>query len=263
MALLQIVREFCRRRGLPLPSTVVGAQDDTAVQLWGLMNEGIADICDRYEWQQLIIPTSFTHSSYIQYPSAKYVAIWLGESPLPFTPTAPPAWQQFRLIDYRAMLNHTLWDSTNRIEVAGPLNPKDWSQLIALEITPANYSYTIARNSLLIYPVPNPIGSVVFTMQYLSGWGVLNTATGVQERSYTTDNNSYPWFPPNIILQDLKWRWNQAKGLAYAEDMRICEEMILNLQARDPAPDIVMDNNWGFPNVVGPGLLVAAGNWRV
>ena len=50
LTLLGLVQEFCRRRALPIPISVTGSQDDGVIQMWGLLNEGISDIGDRFEW---------------------------------------------------------------------------------------------------------------------------------------------------------------------------------------------------------------------
>jgi hypothetical protein len=261
MNLLQMVREFCRRRGLPLPSTVVGAQDDTTQQLWGLMNEGLADLADRYEWPMLRRRIEFTHSNMASrgYP---YLALFFGDWPPGPLMHPPPDYPETVLPDVKAILNRTLWDITSGVEVVGPLDGKDWEQLMALKVAPANYSYSIARGGLFIYPVPQPVLGTRFAMEYLSTYAAYELVSLEIEMMYSKDTST-SLFPSQIILQDLKWRWNQTKGLPYAEDMRICEEMVLNHIARSPAPDIVMDNNWGFPNVAGPGLLVAAGSWKI
>ena len=242
MNLLALVQEFSRRRGLPIPGTVTGAQDDTVNQMWGLLNEGIADIADRFIWQHLRTRYVFAHAG-----STDYTALDLSENgPVP---------------GYKAMLNNTIWDTTNRRQVFGPYDPIQWEAMINLQVSQAVYNYTIYGNALRIYPVPDPIITDQFSMEYLSNYGVMNPDANELTLFYDIDT-AYPLFPSSLILQDLKWRWNQAKGLAYAEDMRQVEEMILNLQARDPAPDIVMDRS-GFDQVAQPGLLVAAGNWPI
>lgn len=240
MTLLQLVQEFCRRRGLPIPGTVTGAQDDTVVQMWGLLNEGISDIADRYEWQQLRTRYTFQHAN-----STGYTALDLSENgPVP---------------GYRGILNGTLWDTLGRRQVFGPYNPLEWEAMINLQVSQAVYNFTIYGGALRIYPAPSVPNPNQFAMEYLSNYGVWNPTTGVPTQFYDTDI-SYCRMPSTIALQDLKWRWNYQKGLAYAEDQRSLEEMLINLQGRDPAPDIIMDGK-RWDNVAMPGLLVAAGSW--
>src|SRR6185436_11577084 len=116
--LLQLVQEFCRRRALPIPGSVTGAQNDGVLQMWGLLNEGIADIADRYEWQMLRTRYTFAHAG-----STGYAALDLSESgPIP---------------DCKNILNRTLWDTLGRREVYGPFDPKSWEVLLNLQISQA------------------------------------------------------------------------------------------------------------------------------
>lgn len=242
MTLVQLVQEFCRRRAQPIPIAVTGSQNDGVVQMWGLLNEGISDIADRYEWQMLRTRYTFAHAG-----STAYGALDLSENgPIP---------------DCKAILNRTLWDTLGRREVYGPFDPKSWETLLNLQVSQAVYNFTIYGSELRIYPVPAVLTANQFAMEYISSYGVYNPNTPGTSLLFETDN-SYCRMPASLMLQDLKWRWNQAKGLAYAEDFRQCESMIQNLQSREPAPDIDMSNQ-GWDRVAAPGLLVAAGSWNI
>ena len=48
MTLLEIVQEFCRRQGLPVPSAVVSLGDDQLTQIVGLANELTAERAVRF-----------------------------------------------------------------------------------------------------------------------------------------------------------------------------------------------------------------------
>jgi hypothetical protein len=240
--LLGLTQEFCKRRGLPIPTSVSGSSDPTVLQIWGLLNEVVQTLVERFEWQTRRGRFSFMHQN-LNTTFISYGALYLGEldSPLP---------------DLRHMLNRTLWDSTNRREVSGPLTPKEWEALIHMGGSQAAYSYTVMDNYLCIYPVPVPQESVTFTCEWLSRYSVLTGGQGGD--SFLNDGSSCV-YPTAILLADLKWRWAAAKGLPYAEDFRTAEELIVNLMGREAAPDLHLDE--GGESRVGPGLLVAAGNW--
>lgn len=273
MTLLQMAQEFCKRRSLPQPLTVTAAQDDTTLQIWGLLNEGIADISDRFEWQQLrfrsnitkvavgtLTPGAQTDPSVDLDPTNPGV----GNVPLSFVQTAA-------VPGFRSIINRTFWDNSTRREIWGPFNPKDWEMMLALGISQTMYNYTVAIDHLLIWPPPPPddgvsappyIATVDWSFEYLSSYAIVNFDTGAATQLYTTDSD-YALFPSAILLQDLKWRWNYSKGLPYAEDMRIREEMITNLQGRQPAADLILDNPTYRSKLAGPGLYVAAGSWPI
>jgi hypothetical protein len=242
VTLLRLVQEFSRRRGLPIPISVTGNTNDGVQQIWGLLNEGIAAIADRYEWEYLRYRYTFAHAG-----STDYGALDLSEDgPIP---------------GYKSMLNRTLWDTLGRREVYGPFDPKSWETLLNLEVSQAVYNFTISGLYLRIYPVPDPIVDDQFALEYFSNFAVYNPDSAQHTLWFETDT-SVTGFPASVVLQDLKWRWNYTKGLPYAEDFRTSEEMIINLQARDPAPDIDMSNE-GWDQVAAPGLLVAAGSWNI
>lgn len=233
---LQIAQEFCKRQGLPSPATLVGAQDDLTRQIWGIMNEGIMDLVQRYDWQQLTIPYTFQHAG-----GADYEALDLSVA----------------LPDFDHIVQKTFWDATARIEVAGPMNEREWSTITTMLVSSANYCYRMRGDKILIFGVPSPLSSVDFTFEYVTAYGV--DTGGIPEEMFTTDA-SIPKLPSKVILADLKWRWRKEKGLPYAEDQRICEEMILGLISREPNSVLTLDS-CADSQVVGPGLLVAAGSW--
>jgi hypothetical protein len=255
LTLLSLTQEFCKRRGLPVPLTVSGAQDDTTLQIWGLLNEGAADIADRYEWQHL--RARYTLPTNPKYYTATKAILDLSEANFP---------------GFKTMLNNTFWDLSTRVQIFGPHDARSWELLLAMGVSQTLYNYTIKSNQICVYPeppvvTPDPGGlgydvvAVNWAFEYLTEYPVA-TAAGVAQEFYVNDSD-VSLFPNKLILQDLKWRYNALKGLPYAEDMRICEQFIVNLQGQDPAQDLVMDNEWYDQRLAGPGLLVAAGSWKL
>jgi hypothetical protein len=245
--MLQIVQEFCKRRGMPIPSTVVSAQDDTVQQMWGLLNEGVDYITNRVEWQGVIQRYGpFFHGNL-----GAYAALDLSENgPIP---------------DYGGFINRSLWDNNSRREVNGPLTPKEWELLLNLNISQAVYNFTVSGNFLRIYPVPsNPLQT--FSFQYLSKCGCISAATDTPALTPTQlffSDASTSRIPTSILLAELRWRWNAERGLPYAELQKLSDDFINNWLNREPQPDISMDNDHNFNQVAAPGLLVAAGSWNL
>jgi len=239
--LLQLTTEFCKRQALtPLPTTVTGSQDDTTIQIWGLLNEGMEDISRRFTLQQLRTRYTFNHAGV-----ANYIALDVIN----------------KLPDFKWMYTRTLWDTTSRIEVAGPLSEKEWNQLLVMLIAAARYSYRLMGNYLRIFPIPNPLDSILFAFEYQSRYPVISAAGGFLPQF--TQDTDMPRFPSDIVLADLKWRWREAKGLPYAEQMRISEEALRQLVVREPQPDLVLDAPDPDVPLAGPGLLIPAGSWNV
>lgn len=246
MALLDLVQEFCKRRGLPVPMTAIGNTDDTVVQLVALLNEGIAEITDRYEWPVLQIRYTFHHRNT---PAGDTVALDVREL-------------NQNLPDFRYMLNYTLWDDTSKRQVVGPLSPREWEQLILLNISQALYHYSWFGRDLRIYPIPTSVATTPFSLVYLTRYAVQDPVNAGGPETYKAQfslDTDLSRFPSNIMLADLKWRWGQAKGLPYAEDFRTCEGMLVNYMGRQPAPDLDMGANGDYD--WRPGIFVPAGSW--
>lgn len=241
---LQIAKEFCRRKSLPQPSTLVGSTDDTTNQILGLMNEGVMEMPSRFDLSPLQIRLPFTHAGGTG--TEPYMAL---------DQTVYPDWKHYIL--------NTLWAKTIRVQVAGPLTLKQWQTLTTMLISSSRYQFTVYNQHIQIFPVVSP-GTENFELYYQSRYAVFDpTAAG--GAGATTDNFSddtaYPLVPHEVILQDLKWRWLREKGQPYAEDLRSAEEMWANLASAEPASPLVLDAPDYDPTGIGPGLLVPAGNW--
>lgn len=237
--LLQLTQEFCKRTSLPRPSTVSNAQDATTLQIWGLLNEGIQEIGDRYQHQQLQTPGSFFHGN-----GANYLAI-------DFTTTTEfPGWKFF--------IDETLWDSTSRTRVAGPYSPQRWQEIVTFGASQALYNYSLFGNGLYIYPVPTVPADVTFSFFYQSKFGVYSPTLGEFQDSYLLDTDQCR-LPSYLMLADIKWRYKKDKGLPYAEDQRMCEEMLANAVGRVPQGEAILDRP-EYGSDAFPTLYVAAGS---
>lgn len=249
MNLLQITQEFCRRRSLPQPVTVVGATDDTTLQIWGLLNEGMQDICQRFEWPWLNHHYTFTHEGGgASDPRAPYRALSYGN----VASGTQAAMEN--------PLNCTLWDVTSKRLVFGPMNPKDVQFLLTMDVAQAVYSWWVEGDGLSIYPFPNPLSSIQFQLIFKTGSGILSLVSPFGPTESFGNDTDTPMCPPVLLLADLRWRYNYIKGMPYAEEKRQFEEMLTNLVGRIPAPTVSLDNINAF-RMAGPGLLIAAGNW--
>lgn len=243
--LLALVTEFCKRNGLPIPVTVAGAQDDTTLQIWGAANEGIMDIADRYNLQQLQTLLTFQHAN-----GDNYLAYDFGTN----TP------------DWKFLIPQTFWCATQRIRVAGPLTLVEFQTLTNMLIATSLYNYIIFGNAIHIFGVPTPPSGTTFSVFYQSKYGVIDsTAVNSTNPSGFTDqyltDQSIPRLPSYMLLADLNWRWKAKKGLPYAEDQRVFEQMLAEAVNRSDEGTLILDAPEWIGSQIGPGLLIPAGNW--
>jgi hypothetical protein len=281
--LLALAQEFCRRQALPIPQTVVNAQDDQTLQIWGLLNEGQSDLVERGDWQQLrtttpaFIHRGFDYGNLIAGGSAgAYVATYISEAATSSSSTLPAVGGIGGATPYgsgyivcpgiKSIIPETFFCNSTRLPVTGPVTTAEWAYVLALSVQPAQYIWRMEGNAILIYPFAD--SSILFSFKYQSRFPVYTTydiASTIPEPKYDSfyGDTDASLLPDKIVLQDLKWRWRSTKGMPYAEEQRICEEMITDaLSSNQPAPDITMDSPHSS-KVAGPGLLVAAGNWPV
>lgn len=235
--LLGIVQEFCKRTSLPQPITVAGSTDNTITQIWGLLNEGIQDVADRYNHQQMKLRLVFQSIA-----DPDYLAL------------------DFNSIDgFKHIYDKTLWDASNRRTVAGPKTEREWQYILTFGMSQAMYSYTIYNNSIYIYPNPTVPATQDFSLFYQSRFGVYSSTTGLTQESYLLDTD-VPLLPAYLVLADIKWRYKKEKGLPYAEDQRVFEEMLVNSIGRVPQGDLHLDRPSWFEDDGLPTLYIAAGN---
>jgi hypothetical protein len=237
---LAIAQEFCRRTNLPNPSTLVGAQDDTTLQILGLMNEGAQDIGQRYNLQDLQTLCSFTHAN-----AASYQALDLTSETL--------------VPGYKFMIDQTFWNLTNRLQMGNPQSARDWQFITTMLISGALYRWTTYSNAIFIYPVPVPAASVNFSFFFQSRFGVYSPAAAKFTINYLEDA-SFPRFDSELVLMDIKWRWKREKGLPYAEDQRTCEGQLVNMVGRESAPTVTLDGENSDYGAF-PALYIPVGSW--
>lgn len=244
-SLLSIIGDFFERQDMVRPVAVITSQDQTVKQARRILQEGIRELQERDDWKclQILNPTIAPLNN-----PTTWLAVDL-ESSIPA---------------YKWMIPGTLWETTTRLPVAGPLSEQDRSQMLTMQVTPAQYSFWIGPgaggNALYIYPYS---ATARFQFQYQSQYAILDYLAGTPKEAYTNDGDLC-MFPTRILMADLNWRWNKSKGLPYAEELRAFETMVANLEAnQQPAYAIRLDGGGPNDRFAGPGLLIPAGSWNV
>lgn len=242
--LLQIVQSFARKRALPYPSVVVTATDPWVLQAWELLNEEVAEHANReYNFPKLKVTTTFTYTT-----DPAYVAVNLDTA------------AAFGTGAYRSMVSETLWDRTQRLQVAGPIPDDKWAQMLAMGSAPSYPVYRVLGNNLLIFPVNS--SAHTYACDYMSKFAVQATGGGALKETWTADTD-VPLMPTRIVKQGLEWRWLKSKGLSYAEEFRQYEQFLLEEAGREIIPTTCKLDNIPNRYEAGPGLLIASGTWNL
>lgn len=239
--LLQLVGNYCLTQGIPQPTAVTSSQDETVLQMWGLLNTEVSEFSARADWDLLKVPTgSFEHAN-----GTNYQALDLST-----------------LAAFRSIVPRTLWCEGTRLPVNGPIPSAIWQQMLRLSVTMSQFNYRVRGGSLEIYPVPTDIPGNPFSMEYYSEAGVLG-ANGTDLQVTFLNDNDTPRMPDRITLAGLDWRWRAAKGFPYAEQLATYERMVNGLLNGESVPgELCMDGPDPDSRVIAPGLLIAAGSWN-
>ena len=234
--LLSIVQNFCRRRGLPVPGSVMSSQDDMYLQIAGLMDEGIESMLTGFSWQQLQYITTFTSVA--------------AESQGTLTTLCPEG--------FLSIINETIYDRTRRLPIYGPKTPQEWEMLQALTPTGPLYQFRILQDSLRIFPTM-PAGHTL-AFEYNSEYAIYNPVDLVYKKFFTKDTDEF-LLNDTLKLKWLTWRWLSVKGFPYAEEQRLYEEYLGDLRSKNKAKATL--SLAGDVKTIRPGILVPAGSWSI
>lgn len=125
--------------------------------------------------------------------------------------------------DYDRMISDTGWDRTNDEMMVGPDSPQINRYVNESGVAQVGISkrFRIQGSNLIIWPTPTAVETLVY--EYVSNkWAVDSGSTAQTE--FTADTNTTR-FDPELMKEEIKWRYKQAKGMAF-EDARAYALMI-------------------------------------
>lgn len=234
MSMLTLVQSFCRRTGLPVPTSVLGSSDAGVLQVLGLLEEEGRDLSVRNAWERMTMEASLTTVA--------------TESQGAMTSIATNGFDYIK--------NDVIWDRTNRLPVLGPVSGKDWQAMKAIVSTGPRYEYRIRGGNLLVNPTPTAGYSWYF--EYVSKNWILGVDGVTYKDSFTLDTDTL-LLPESLVQMGLRWRWKKEKGFEYAEDMRTYEIQVKDTIGHDGGKKtLYMDSNNDRGPV--PGIFISPYN---
>jgi hypothetical protein len=199
MTMLSIIQSVTDRMGIPRPTSVIGSTDTQVRQLLALLNEEGEELSKKGDWQALTREQTFTTVA----------------AP---TQTATPIPD-----DLDRFIADSFFNRTQIRRLYGPVTPQEWQ---AYQAQPAyNLIYLAFRErdgAFLITPTP-PAGDTIAYEYVSKDWAV--SSTFVAKDSFTADDDT-SYLPDMLLKAGLRWRWKQAKGLPYGEDMETYERAV-------------------------------------
>jgi len=213
--LLQTCKEFAGRRGLPVPTSVMGSTDAGVLQFLRTLEEECIALAARGPWQTLLNEYTFTA---LGTESQGTIAAGFGSSPA-------------ALNGYRYMLPEILWDRTQRIPICGSLDPQLWAYLKTMGITGPYSQFRFRGDQLITIPALTAGHTVAFEYITSNFINLLGVATSGASR-FANDTDTIR-LQDDIVLAGMTWRWLKTKGFAYAEDFNSYEDLVKDQLARE------------------------------
>ena len=194
MSLLTICQDVLAEIGnFEIPSSIIGNQNDTAVQILAIANAAGDKIGgsrqEGWEVQQI----EYTFNTVADQEN--------------YTLPATFAWP----------IQATWWDRQNQWYIYGPTSPQDWQALKAyVSSSSIRRHWRIRGNEILIYPTPPAAGDPILFEFVTTDW--CKSSDGQTFYSRWNADTDLPLMDENLFKRAIKWRFLKEKGLPYAED---------------------------------------------
>ena len=199
MSLLTLIQDTANSVGITAPTVVTTSTDTNIINLLALAQTSGKAMAKDYDWQEL---TSYSGTI------AATGTVLIGGITTIFGGA------------FDRIVNQTLWDTTTRLPVDGPLTIQQWQQFKASNVVGPPYQFVIYGGNLYIGPTALASGDVL-TCYYISKYWCQSSAA-VGQTAWAADDDTAV-IPEELLKLDLIWRWKQKNGLAYAEDMETAQ----------------------------------------
>jgi hypothetical protein len=199
MSVLGIVQAVTGRMSLPVPSAVFTSTDRNVVQLRSLLIEGAEELSKANSpqgWQALQRQQTFVTVAQEEQTN----------TPIPE--------------DLRRFVPDSFFNRDTNRQMTGPLTPQEYQRAQVWPQLSAPYLCFRERDGdFLIVPTP-PAGETI-AYEYISSYWAKSSA-GQAKAAFTSDDDT-TYLDEELLKLDLRWRWKEAKGLPYGEDMQTFE----------------------------------------
>lgn len=191
MTLLTTVQNAMALCSLSVPGTVYANNTDIVKQMVRLLYVEGRDLVKRHDWSILMTPNTFTcgaSNAQTNHPPSDFDRFSRGAQ---------------------------IFNVDNKQPLIGPLNADEWVEALVQDISAYPQYWRLIANVLNIEP---PVSGVHMRYEYISNKWIKQAGTTLST-SLAGDTDTFV-FPENVLELGLVWRFKQAKGLDYGEDMR-------------------------------------------
>ena len=190
MTLLTTVQTACELLTIPSPDTVMGNTDYQVAQLRGLLKVVGVDLLDKHDWAPLITAATFTcgaSNAQTGYPPAAFERMSDGSE---------------------------MWNDTTNWRIDGPVTAQEWTALLVQSVATLPQHWRMIDGVFNIYA---PKSGDTIRYEYISKYWILQSGTTPAD-AFLADTDTFK-LPELLLSLGLVWRWKQAKGVDYAEDL--------------------------------------------
>lgn len=237
LTLLQVVTQFCERKNLTVPATVIGSSDKQVLQIRALLEKEGIELRKRGAWEGVTFEA--THTTIASEDQGAMTTI-AGAG-------------------YDYIKNQTIWDRTDNLPVLGPISSQDWQMLKGMDTTSPRYQYRVRGGNLLVNPTPTAGNTWAF--EFVSKFWITATGGTAPTKTFFTVDTDEVALPDEIVTLGLEWRWTAEKGLDYAESFRSYEFMVKDALGRDGGKPVLSMTGPGRD--IKPGVFVSPGSWPI
>ena len=238
MSVLSIVQAAMARTNKPRPSTVVGNQDPLVAHFLALLEE-------------------LGQETVLRMPGGRLKANKSGWT-APGTQVLGTFDSLFGDAEAR-LIDRTFYDLSTKLMIAPWQSDGTARSAAVIGVNPGIYNWERIGANLVTFPAI-PVGTPLTVDYYTTNW--VAPVAGVP-RSIIVSDSDIPLLPEQMLIVGLRAKWLAEKGLAYAEQQRSFEMMLLSYQAtlNTPRP---LNLNQGAPlEEARPRVVVPQGPWSL
>ncbi len=212
----QIVNAVAVQVGLTAVADVFSSDDPAFTQLTSLLTTGLQTLMEDYEWNVLVREHQITTTAE---DTGKY--------------TLPS--------DFAYMIDQTGWERSENVPLLGPMSAQDWTYLLGRDLVSSTIyaSFRFDQNEFYIFPNDPVVANLDINFEYISRNLIQIAAAPTTYTDEATVGADRVMFPPNLVKQQLRMLFLEAKGFDNTAAANAFEKSIASWMGKDNSAGIL------------------------
>ena len=232
MTVLTMIQNACDLVGLVRPSIAVTSTDQNVRQMVALLREELAEL------QKLDFDALLREQTFVTVAAAEQ------------TGAVPD--------DASRFVNGSFFNRTTQRPLIGPISAQAWQAQQASGVVPVAYIAWRRRNGAFLV-TPTPAAGETIAYEYITK-NIVLSAAGAERDAIVADSDA-ALVDETLAQAGLRWRWKQAKGLDYAEDMETYERRKAAALGADGGASPTLNIGGGSSLPSYAGVNIPDGSW--